>query len=490
MVVVEKSSQETGTGRGSLPNPALGDDEVSTFKPRRFSIYLLAMLVCLWSSASAWTQGLDEGTGASRTIDAPSTPSAAPVTPAASPAAPASEGQQDPAVPTPGTPPAPERGQATVEGGTLAPAPATPNPLPSNLQRSALMLKNADQINLLNALAASEISLWPSVLKKNRSVVNKEFIEVVGLRSLDALNQAFQQTKIKGTREKVMGLVDVSFRYALLADMASKEIGLPGTHRMALAKKYYELRLYDMALSICRNVLVNEPKHLEAHQMAADICLTTGDLFGALTDYEVVVKLDPRNDMAYANIGFINMAMSNFPKAREALKKSLDINPSNPRAQQLLNRLDNPQQILPPSAQEVDPSMPPSVASTATGLVEQGRQAMLAGKLKDAETLFNQAVQIDPKSADAQMALGDLYFRQSEFYKAVDAYKEASTFAPDNPEPLYYMGMSCELIHDRTGNAQYLDSAIDCFRRAVQIRSDYTQAKDALQRVLEKKVNG
>jgi tetratricopeptide (TPR) repeat protein len=373
-------------------------------------------------------------------------------------------------------------------------APSSPDGDPlelTNINHDAMMLKNVDQINLLNVISNSDISQWPPLLKKNHACVNDGFVRVMALRASDAMQRALATTKDEQTQRKWM---EIAFRYTLLADLSLEEMGQPSKYQLELARKFYEAGAYATALNVVGNVTVREQithrKNLEAHLLAGDIRVKMNDLYGALKDYQEVVKLDSKNDRAWYLIGRAYLVMGDMVKSHDAVKNAVAINPNNKEAKALLQHLENPTQVPPPSDISNDTLNPhTSDADQAASLVARAEASMRMGHLQEAQDLFNQALKIKDNCWSAHMGLGDLSFRKSDFYKAVEEYDIASKMAPDQAEPLRYKALACEKVYDETGNMPYLDQGINALRSAITIKPNYPEARADQERLLQKKTD-
>lgn len=373
-------------------------------------------------------------------------------------------------------------GQIDAQGNPVdtPPPQGEVNPLNQGMpSQGAMMLKSPEQINFLTVMSGTNSSQWPGLVKKERHILNSEFVDVMTARS----NESFRLALVhKSDEDKAGTFVDQAFRYSLLSDLVARQIGKPATCRMQLAQRFYDMRLYSMALSICRNILVMERDDLEANTMAGDIELKVGDYFMALRNYQMVTRLNPKNDVAWTAIGEVYMLMGNTPKAREALRRGIEL--GNKKAPQLLAKMDNPRQIAPPSDKPAA-----GVPASGVDLVKDGREAMKLGRIDEARGIFEAAIKQDPNNAAAHFALGDWYFRESQFYQAIDEYNKASKLSPKDPEPLYYMGLVCEIVYDKMGSDIHLDRAIECMHGALQLNKGYTRAREAQERLLNKKMS-
>jgi tetratricopeptide (TPR) repeat protein len=69
---------------------------------------------------------------------------------------------------------------------------------------------------------------------------------------------------------------------------------------------------------------------------AAKAAQSRGDIAGAITNYETLIRVAPRLAPAYNNLGMLYLNQQDYPKAAEVLKKGLAIDPHMPSASALL----------------------------------------------------------------------------------------------------------------------------------------------------------
>ena len=435
-------------------------------------------------------------------------------------------------VATPASTPQPSA-PAKTEASTERPAPyIKPRPVPAAVPYpktpvendlfvgqpiGPLMLKNAEQILLLNSLATADMSLWTVVLKRNHAILDDEFISVMGNRSEDAMRKAVtsftsvrqlngqidkanaahdSQTAARLTEQRnraeraSSGYVEISFRYALLGDLAAAEIHRPDTCRIKLAERYMASpNGAHMALAIVGNILVTDKDNYEALALSARIRSKIGDYYGAMTQYEKVLRRNPNNAEAWTAIGKAHLLVSDFRKAKDALRNAVACTSggSTEEAKQLLDKLDHPQQLPPPSDPSITPLGVDTTADAAEAVLLTAEEAMQASRLEEARKAFERVVMLRPTDARPHIRLGDLYFRQSDFLKAIDEYNTATKLSPANPLPLRYLGLACEKVYDSTKSPQYLERALECIASAIRIKADYAEARTDQERLLAKK---
>jgi tetratricopeptide (TPR) repeat protein len=88
------------------------------------------------------------------------------------------------------------------------------------------------------------------------------------------------------------------------------------------------------------------------------------------------------------------------------------------------------------------------------------------GKLRQAETLYLQVLQIAPDNVDALNGMGMLAFSAKKYTKALNMLGKVLAAAPDNPG--YHMNIGA--VQDAAGKS---DDAENSYRRAIELRPDY-----------------
>ncbi|KAA6184095.1 tetratricopeptide repeat protein [Thiohalocapsa marina] len=151
----------------------------------------------------------------------------------------------------------------------------------------------------------------------------------------------------------------------------------------------------------------------------------------------------------------------------------------------------------------------PAGGGTATDYYERGRSAYTAGNYSQAIAEFQQATRLDPRFADAYFGLGQayeatnqdrqalsaylsairiqpshgeaqaragiIYFRQRQYGPAETHLLRATTHAPADPLPFYYLGE----IYRMQGKCQ---PSVKMFRKALALDPNLLDAKDGLRR--------
>ena len=82
-----------------------------------------------------------------------------------------------------------------------------------------------------------------------------------------------------------------------------------------------------------------KPELAEAHANLASVYGRQGDITAAVAELELALKHDPCNLLALTNLGYAYAQQGRRDEARELLQRALAVNPSQPQAQHLLERL-------------------------------------------------------------------------------------------------------------------------------------------------------
>jgi tetratricopeptide (TPR) repeat protein len=97
-------------------------------------------------------------------------------------------------------------------------------------------------------------------------------------------------------------------------------------------------------------------------------------------------------------------------------------------------------------------------------------------------TEFEAALADDPKSSDAHMNLGALYFqRPNGLAEAVRHFETAIQIRPDLSEGHYYIGMALAELPGRRADA------VAHFDTALRIRPDFPEVREALRQMRDNK---
>jgi Tfp pilus assembly protein PilF/ADP-heptose:LPS heptosyltransferase len=213
------------------------------------------------------------------------------------------------------------------------------------------------------------------------------------------------------------------------------------------------------------------------------------------------IKLEKSMAAAHANLGHAEAKIGQLDKAEESYRRALDLNPSLPdalihlalllRDQGRISEYDFPSDFLSDT-----PSPHPGLAMI------QGLIALDDGLYEKAEKLFLHALKTQPQSEVLWVNLGLSFARQDKKEKAHEAYVkainldpqlfeaklnladlwkyESPTFARAHLLDAVKLKPSDKIAQDMLGFTwfmdNYLDAALECFQRALDIDPSFDQA--------------
>lgn len=117
-----------------------------------------------------------------------------------------------------------------------------------------------------------------------------------------------------------------------------------------------------------------------------------------------------------------------------------------------------------------------------TLLVNMGDQLAEAGFTAESEAFYQKALALDPRLAHAYNRLGIAYRRQGKFQMALDLYRKALGFHPEDENLFYNMARSCWEMEE-------LPSAAKLLAKALEINPEFEAAQQLLAAV-ENKLGG
>ncbi|MBN1330561.1 MAG: tetratricopeptide repeat protein [Candidatus Heimdallarchaeota archaeon] len=150
-------------------------------------------------------------------------------------------------------------------------------------------------------------------------------------------------------------------------------------------------------------------------------------------DYREIIKNDPLNISAWANLGKVLNEKKDHEGAIEALQKALEID-----------------------------------SNDTWILFELGFTYSLISRFKEAEEIYQKLVKIDPHSQDGWFNLALVYRYQLNFKGAIDAYQEVLKIDPYDTGVYLNIGV----LYHQEGK---IEEAEKVYRKALEIRPDYTK---------------
>jgi tetratricopeptide (TPR) repeat protein len=221
------------------------------------------------------------------------------------------------------------------------------------------------------------------------------------------------------------------------------------------------------ARRLLREAVEDDPKDGALWFHLGVSCTETNQLDEAITAFERARTLAPRQADTYFNLGLVYWRKGEINKAKESYRAGLALDPKDTSALEnyslLLMKTGEYQAAIAPLEElKNDPktAIPARVAlmecylktgqpqaaeqetdaiirRNAAGPADQTKIAavlMENGAPELAEKLFRNSLSMDPKQANANGALGEIYLKQREFPEAADCFQKAIQLDPESAE--------------------------------------------------------
>jgi len=259
-----------------------------------------------------------------------------------------------------------------------------------------------------------------------------------------------------------------------------------------LGKAELKLRAWQDAYKAFNQLVLIEPANVNAHSELFSLYLSGHQYTEAQQEADTLVSLDPKSAYPYELVGAVAMARARYQDALEAFSRARDLNQGSAAAQlnvalvqialtqypeaekTLLLALEKDRHFVPgylnlANLYRVEKKNPEAIQTLRSGLqnvpgsqdlmVELARVLFVTGDTAGAEQQIGQIKSTHGGSAEALLAVGDLYSAQGQFDKALTNYQEGLRLAPQH-DALRMKTLNLYMAMGRTQEATDLDSQI------------------------------
>jgi predicted TPR repeat methyltransferase len=220
----------------------------------------------------------------------------------------------------------------------------------------------------------------------------------------------------------------------------------------------------EMAITLYKEILSQDPKHLASLYNLATLYGERGDFAQAQHYYDTVIALEPDYVRAYFNSAVCQLQQKNVAAAEPLLKQAVALVPEYSAAQHLLGSLlfkqghyeEAKEHLLLALQQENE---------NGEILNHLGMACLHLGELKEAEQYLNQSIAQMPYLAEAQYHLGVIHLKRGEYEAAQQRFQGASDRDPNHFGAWYNLGLLYK-------QQNFLKLADECFAKAQAIQPD------------------
>jgi Flp pilus assembly protein TadD len=199
----------------------------------------------------------------------------------------------------------------------------------------------------------------------------------------------------------------------VLAGLTWRQLGFWKTHET----------LFRHALSVTKDNCV-------ALDSLADYLIRKGEIDEAYVDLREALRLCPKDEQAWYNLGVLQRDRGELPEAESSLREALRLKPGYTKAWSNL-----------------------------------GAVYLASGRVPEAIDALLEAARHAPGDASIQFNLGSVYGKTGRFAEAIEAYQQAVLLKPDYATAWNNLGIAYK-------NSGRIPEAAAAFRQAAQIRSD------------------
>ena len=204
-------------------------------------------------------------------------------------------------------------------------------------------------------------------------------------------------------------------------------------------KKNYEGALSDL------NKSIGLEEYFKAFNNRGLVKSKLGDKKGAVDDFKKAIKLEPNNYNIYLNLG--DILLNDLEKYEEALV--------NYEIALKLNPLESDKWLI---------------------YIQMGKTKKLQGKFRESEDYYKESIKLKPENFIGYFTLGNLYLKEQDFTKAINAFNKANEL---NPNIEFVINSLKKSYYERgvfKAQKKQYSFAVDDFDKAIKIDSLYADA--------------
>jgi tetratricopeptide (TPR) repeat protein len=288
-------------------------------------------------------------------------------------------------------------------------------------------------------------------------------------------------------------LVLLSIIVALIAG-CTRDLNIRKQKYLASGNRYFDQGKYREAAIQYLNAIQIDKNFGDAHYRLAQSYLRQGIWAGAYQELMSTTELQPDNIKAQIDLGTVMLSTKQFQQAREHAQNILSRDRNNVDAHMLLANSYAGFENVGESLREMQTAISlapdqPRVYLNMAYLQLNAKQSVAA------EQDFLKAIELDPKSVPARLAIGNFYVQQKRWKEAEGQLREALLNEPRNPVPYAAMASLFD-SQNEPNEAEHIllqavakvpnDAGLYMLLGQMQLNlSDYAAAERSLTKALE-----
>lgn len=230
------------------------------------------------------------------------------------------------------------------------------------------------------------------------------------------------------------------------------------------ARSYAQCRYWHDSTSLWEHAIAAADGNYVAYNSFGDVLMDKGQLDDAIKYYRKAVELRPGYAQAQSNLGNLLLRKGQTDEALSHLEKALKFAEGfNNVASGYMQKGKIEEAITYyQRAIEIDPNYAEAHNNLGVALLQNGR-------IEEAITHYQEAIHLKPNSAEFQCNLGNAWTRKNAWTDAIAAYQAAIQAKPDYAKAHNNLGATLEMIGKN-------DDALAQFDQALQINRNYPEA--------------
>jgi tetratricopeptide (TPR) repeat protein/glycosyltransferase involved in cell wall biosynthesis len=240
------------------------------------------------------------------------------------------------------------------------------------------------------------------------------------------------------------------------------------SEQLAIAQQQHQAGHFAEAEQLCRQILEQQPDHLETLHLLGMTLHKSGNLMGAIACYQNFLNLRSDEPQVHNNLGVALRAQGKLEAAVHHYQQAIALQPNYPGVHNNLGNLLRQQGKFEEAiahyqqALKFAPTYADPLNSIGLVLREQG-------KFEEAIAHYQQVLTLCPENADAYNHLGNTLQGQGRFEEAISCYQTALALRPK--AHAFYSNLGAAL--QELGR---LEEAIAAYQQALTLKPDYPDA--------------
>lgn len=191
---------------------------------------------------------------------------------------------------------------------------------------------------------------------------------------------------------------------------------------LTLGGIYRRLKQYDKSVSVLNKALQAGAKKVQVHYNLGFTYKCQEKFEEAIDCFESVVTLNPNDVLAYNHMGSIYEMKKEYDDAIQAYQMGLKVDPNHPILHFNLAHTYESSGNIDGSIREYEAALRYK-PGWKEAYVEYARLLFKKGRIKEAETVTEQAIKVNGDSARLQSLMGDIYMAEDFYEGAEERYK-------------------------------------------------------------------